>query len=335
MLKIILNILASTPLISQSISTENPLKWSTLNPGDHVSVIAPGYGGHDGLIEKAKENISTFGFVARFPESLIDPQPLGYSNTIEYRTDHLLQELTAEGTKVIWALRGGRGSSEILQYLPEVEYLKTPPLIVGFSDATALHLLATANNWPSLHGVVLGYNKEAGDAINAETSLQDYFDILTGNVTELEYTFTPLNSAATQEDYSLEAPVVGGNVSLIQRSIGTNTHLNTAGKVLFLEDTGEQATRLKETLVHLDRTGAFKSPKAVIWGNFDHSESEDRKYQFLREEFAERLNARGIPFIHSPDFGHGKKNNPLPFNTSATLSFNGGDEVLMKVKTNN
>ena len=72
-----------------------------------------------------------------------------------------------------------------------------------------------------------------------------------------------------------------------------------------------------ESLVHLERTNFFNCPKAVIWGNFNHAKEEDENYKFLLKMIAEKMDMYNIPLIHSEDFGHGKKNLPLPFNTPA------------------
>lgn len=46
------------------------------------------------------------GFEPAIPDDLIDPHPLNYANTEEYRANHLIQTLTDEEAKVILAIRG-------------------------------------------------------------------------------------------------------------------------------------------------------------------------------------------------------------------------------------
>lgn len=338
----------TTPLFIVSLLTSpiwhsaQATHWDSLELTDEISVIAPGNGSHDGSVEKAREVIGRFGFRGKIPDDLINPTPLCYANTTQYCATHLQQELNNPQTKVIWALRGGRGSSRILPYLENIALGNHPssvrtstPLIVGFSDITALHLWATVRGLPSLHAPVLAYNKESAHIVNEDASLQDVFDILTGKVTELEYTCTPLNQAAQQEDLVMNTSIVGGNISLIQRSIGTDTELEAKGKILFLEETGEPATKFAEVLYQLDRSHVFDSPAAVFWGNLAYDNKEHEKYQYLKNEFATLFNERGIPFFQSDNFGHGKKNSPLPFNTPAILSFENPDEVRLKIRTNN
>ena len=324
--------------ISDGYATSN-LSWRYLEKDEFIDVVTPGYGAKDGSIEKAKENIQKFGFQARIPDDLIEPHPLGYSNTKEYRANHLKSVLESEDSKIIWALRGGRGSSFVLPYLKNLTPSQ-PKLIVGYSDATALHLWAAKREWPSLHGVVLGYNKDAKDAVNKDTSLEDVMDILTGKTREVHYKLTPLNKTAKLQETDICSSVVGGNLSLIQRSIGTDTSLDARDKILFLEDVGEVATKAYEMFNHLDRAGIFEKIKCLFLGNFTSDFQNDdkdnlEKYNLLTEEIKELMDLRNIPVIASDNFGHGLYNHPLPFNTPAVLKFNHQfEEATLSIQTN-
>lgn len=323
-------------LMVLSCSASN-IRWTTLEKGDFVDVIAPGYGSQEDSIETAKNNIQKFGLSARIPEDLIEPQALGYSNTEQYRVNHLKQVLGSQEAKVIWALRGGRGTSTLLRYLKGWEPMSPPKLIVGFSDITGLHLLATQRGWPSLHAIVLGYNQDANPKVNSKASVEDVMDILMGRVQEVEYGVSPLNKQARSEDFSsIKGCVVGGNLSLIQRSIGTDTALNPSGKILFLEDVGEAPTRTYETLTHLERAGLFTGIKALLFGNFTAGlSSEDvQKYDIVKGQVGEWMEEKKIPVFYSERFGHGDYNYPLPFNTPASLRCLNADESTLKVKTN-
>ncbi len=308
-------------------------RWSFLNPGDSIHIVAPSYGAPDNYLETVCQNILNYGFKPEIPLDIIVPQPLGYSNTEFYRARHLEKVLTDDRVKVIWALQGGRGSSLLLPFLKDLPEPISPKLIVGFSDITALHLWAATRNWPSLHGIVLTYNKETWAKGNKDSSIDDVIAILKGDIQELEYELNPLNQAA-RKDLIITAPIVGGNLSLIQRSIGTETHLQTAGKILFLEDKDEAPTRLYESLNHLERAGLFESPKAIILGHFTIEDPDIDKYKIVQHVFAEKMDKLNIPVIHSINFGHGDKNYPLPFHTAAALGL-GPHEITLKVKTNN
>ena len=321
--------------LSESYATQN-MNWKFLEKNEFIDVVAPGYGAKDGSMEKARENIQRLGFQARIPDDFIDPQPLGYSNTEKYRADHLKSVLGSEDSKVLWALRGGRGSSPLLAYLKDLAPSQ-PKLIIGYSDITALHLWASKRKWPSLHGVVLGCNKDAGHIVNSETLLEEVANIITGETKEVSYKLIPLNKTAKRQGIDIHSSVVGGNLSVIQRSIGTETSLDARGKILFLEDVGEAATRGYEIFSHLDRAGIFEGIECLFLGNFTTSlqQQEVENYKLLTEKINDLLDSRNIPVISSDKFGHGPYNYPLPLNTSAILRFDNSDETILHIKTNN
>ncbi|MBW8309265.1 MAG: LD-carboxypeptidase [Candidatus Paracaedibacteraceae bacterium] len=213
-------------------------RWSFLTEGDSIHIVAPAYGAPNNYLETVRQNILKYGFKPEIPIDISVPQPLGYSNTDFYRANHLKKVLTDDKVKVIWALQGGRGSSLLLPFLKDLSQSISPKLIVGFSDITALHLWAATRNWPSLHGIVLTYNRETWTKGNKDSSMDDIMAILKEDRQEVDYKLEPLNQTS-RKDLTITGPVVGGNLSLIQRSIGTDAHLQTAGKILFLEDKDE------------------------------------------------------------------------------------------------
>lgn len=314
-------------------AVDSTVRWEYLNEGDGIHVIATSSAPTKGSLEKVSVFLTGQKFKPIVPTDLVaEGQPFSRANTIEYRTDHFLKTLNSD-EKCIWSMRGGRGSSEIFAdpLFLDPEIFKTfrnlpPKLFIGFSDFTAIHLLAAKLSWPSLHGVVLNFNKEMEGVVNAGTSLDLYFKILRGEVRELKYDLIPSNEFA--KDALLDSSIIGGNLSLLQRSVGTLLYPNTKGNILFIEDTGEVGSKLHEVLVHIERAGLFDNPVAVIWGNFqsdDVTGIADAKSLFLQ-----RMQKRNIPVFSSDDFGHGINNWPLPFGTPAKIE-PGGKLI---VKTN-
>lgn len=211
-------------------------------------------------------------------------------------------------------MRGGRGSSSLFAERIDqfTELAKTPKLFIGFSDITAIHLyVGTMLGWPSLHW---GYNQK-------DSFFEEIIPILKGDVRELHYKLKPVNACAENIQLIDNTIVVGGNASLIQRSIGTDTMPDTADKILFMEDIEEAPTRINEMFIHFDRAGLLKGPKAIILGDFisDLDETDREGYQIVEEMFAKQMDDRSIPLFQSNDFGHGPVNRPLFFNTPTKI----------------
>ena len=213
-------------------------------------------------------------------------------------------------------MRGGRGSSSLFaEGLDKFTSLaQTPKLFMGFSDITAIHLYVnTVLGCPSLHW---GYNQNQKDSF-----FEEIIPILKGVVRDLHYKLKPVNACAKKVQSIDNTSIVGGNASLVQRSIGTDTMLDTTDKILFMEDIEEAPTRINELFTHFDRAGLFKKPKAIILGDFisDLDDADKEGYQILEEMFAEQMDDRSIPLFQSNDFGHGPINRPLFLGTPTKI----------------
>lgn len=321
-------------VISAYASTTS-FEWEPLIEGGKIHIVAPSYGSEDTKthLKTAIAYIEKNGFVAEAPDDLIIPQPLGYANTREFRRQHLRDVFFSETVEVVWAIRGGRGASSITMALENLPVPVKPKRILGFSDTTALHLLAAKWGWPSLHCPVLAYHQDGAHAVNKQTSLRPIFDILTGKTQEVSYQLTPLNRIAQEYEGTIDSQVRGGNASLIQRKLGTPLHLKTESKILFLEDTGEVGTKFAEIMTHFQDTGLFKGVDAVILGDFEEglTEAQPSDLMIAKQEFLDDMTDLKIPVLESTEFGHGDVNHPLPFGTPAHLEFQGPDKVNLRV----
>lgn len=310
--------------------------WTFLEEGDPIRVVAPGFGKKENL-DNSATIIRSLGFTPDILDDLIETQRFGFANTDSYRIKDLAEALTSEERGAVWGVRGGRGSSKIVHKLSaSTDFRPAQRLFIGFSDLTAVHLLLNVKfDRPSLHAPVLAFNansKNTGVDVNNETCLEDIVPILLGKQKTVDYTFTPLNNVKVEGDY-LDGSIIGGNASLIQRSIGTSIQPLTEGKFLFLEDVGEDATRLFEMATQLEEAGLLTKPKAVLLGSFS-STKVDAEIQDALGEIAERLGDNGIPVFQSDFHGHGPKNFPLPLNTPAFINTNGSEEAKIRIRTN-
>lgn len=321
--------------LASAYASSTTLEWEPLKEGGKVHIVAPSSGpeGTEAYLNASITFLKENGFVAETLNDLIILQSLGYANTLAYRQKHLNDVLFAENVDVVWALRGGRGASKVIMPLEELSAPSKLKLILGFSDTTAVHLLAAKWEWPSLHCPVLAYHQDGAHTVNKQTSLQPVFDILSGKTQEVNYTLNPLNSIAQEYQGTISSQIRGGNASVIQRSIGTPTHLKTSQRILFLEDIGEPATKFLEIMTQFQRARFFKEVEAIILGDFESGLTGDQPsaLSVAKKEFLENMTVLRIPVLESPDFGHGDLNYPLPFGTPAQLDFQGTKEVKLRV----
>jgi muramoyltetrapeptide carboxypeptidase len=119
-------------------------------------------------------------------------------------------------------------------------------------------------------------------------------------------------------------PLVGGNLSLIVTMLGTPYEIDLKGKVLFLEEVGEEPYRVDRMLTHLWMTGRLSKLAGLVIGKFTNCVPKkiDPEYptSFTVEEILrERIVPLGIPAISGAMIGHIKNKLTMPIGVHATV----------------
>ncbi len=289
--------------------------WSFLKAGDVVDIIAPASHSPVHKLEKGCEWIRSLGLIPRVPEDLLDPQ-IFFSAPLETQLRHLTSALHSD-SKAIWCLRGGYGSMRLVPHLKKMKPT-TPKAFLGFSDITALHLFLNQEwKWPTLHSRVLSQmDPQYGESPDRRELVNLLFGrspgvILTGLI--------PMNAAALNESV-VSGEITGGNLRIVQTSLGLPWQCRTKNKIVFLEDVDERGYSIDRMLEQLIGAGLLdQHPRAVVFGDFTGSKEKDGKDHslFALESFARRVHYpvfRGVPAGHGTELNH-----TIPFNTRATL----------------
>jgi muramoyltetrapeptide carboxypeptidase len=115
-----------------------------------------------------------------------------------------------------------------------------------------------------------------------------------------------------------EGPLLGGNLSVLSRLLGTSFLPQAQGAILLLEDTGERPYRLDRIWTHLALMGLFGRVAGIVLGEFIACEEKDADYSsadVLRELAA----ATGLPCAAGFPIGHGAVNEPVPLGARVRL----------------
>ncbi|MDR2075253.1 MAG: LD-carboxypeptidase [Holosporales bacterium] len=222
-----------------------------------------------------------------------------------------IKKSTSENT-IIWAARGGYGSYCLVESLPQ-SFSHKQCVIIGYSDVTTL-LLYTAQKygWKNIHGAVL---KEWLDK-DKRSNIQSVVDYLNGTKMPIIDDIIPLNKKA-ETTAVIKATLTGGNMALLDSSIGTIWEVKTNGKILLVEDCHETPQRLYRTLVHMKQAGILKGCVAIIFGEFIcYNEADNAFVDAALKNFAHEI---AIPVYKSNKFGHGSINVPFVFNVPYKL----------------
>ncbi len=288
--------------------------WSHLEKGDYVDVVAPASPCPRENLEAGCRWIESVGLIPRYPRDIIKGDVF-FATTLKEQLE-FMKEAVYSDSRALWSLRGGYGSMRLIPYMEKWKAPKHPKFFMGFSDVTALHLFFTQNwGWSTLHG----RNVSAMSTEKKSKDRKEIQDMLFGKKEELIFpNLKPLNELA-QKNKTISGKITGGNLKLLQTSIGTSWELEAKGKILFLEDIGERGYAVDRMLEQLWQAKIIhKGLKALVLGDFIEGEEKDGRdlTGLALRRFAEKA---PFPVLRGMKAGHGDVNFTVPFNTRATL----------------
>lgn len=287
-----------------------------LQEGDVVDVIAPASHSPMDRMEDGLKWLREVGLTPRVPKDIIK-NDVFFAAPLEIQLKHLKDALYSD-SKAIWCLRGGYGSMRLIPHLLKLKPPKHPKLFIGFSDITSLHLFFTQHwNWPTIHGRTIS---QLSPALKNTADRKFLRDVIFGKETERTFKrLTPLNEAAKKEK-TISGVLTGGNLRILQSSLGTSWELNAKNKILFIEDVAERGYSIDRMLEQMIQAKIIhKNLKAIIFGDFTEGKEKDGKdlTNFALKRFAEKVS---YPVLRGLPAGHGHKlNYPIPFHTKSIL----------------
>jgi muramoyltetrapeptide carboxypeptidase len=276
-----------------------------LRPGDRVAVIAPASG-----FERAAFDAGLALIRSRYrPEhdSAVFERRRYLAGSDARRLAELTAALTEPAIRAVFCARGGYGATRLLSRLGAAAP-GPPKLLIGFSDITALHLWLQSQGRASIHGPVL---TQLG-RLPAE-SPERLFALLESSAPS-----APLTGTDSYVGGVAEGPLLGGNLSVFSRLLGTPFMPVLDGAILLLEDQGERPYRLDRIWTHLHQAGVFARVRGIALGNFTACEEPGAAYtsaDVLRELAAEA----GVPCAAGFPVGHGDVNEPVPLGVRVRL----------------
>jgi len=309
------------------LGERNKKTWELLAKGDIVDVVAPGFRCSEEELDGAHSFLMSLGLTPRVPKNLFRGHTL-FSNTDEVRMRHLAEALKAPDSKAVWCIRGGYGS---LRLLPHLKKLRTPQrakAFLGYSDITSIHLFLNQFwGWSTLHSPVLD---RFGGGRAKPLEVKEVKDVLFGRIRSQEFLkLKPLNEAAKKRRV-VRSSVLGGNLAVLQSSLGTPFQMRLRNRILFLEDIGERPHRLDRMLTQLEQTHVLKGVQAIVFGDLVLGDEGERRKLWAEvvHRFAKEQN---FPIFRGIKAGHGPVQRILPLNTPATLR--GGLEGALSVES--
>ncbi len=228
-----------------------------LQTGNTVALVAPGRKPEEAVIRQAEAIIRSWGLSVVFGKNLFNNSHSYLAGTDDERLYDLQTALDDPSVKAIICVRGGYGTTRILDRLDFTTFQKKPKWICGFSDITALHLKLQSLGIQSMHSTMpVLFTKP-----DAHTSVESLRNTLFGNTTTLTGTGSAHNKTGTQQ-----GELIGGNLSLIVDSLGTSSEPDFDHKILIIEEVDEYVYKTDRMLMQLKRAGKLKNLAGLVVG---------------------------------------------------------------------
>jgi muramoyltetrapeptide carboxypeptidase len=297
--------------------------WSTcalpskLRPGDTVAVPAPA---GPVLPEAARRGLEILaGRYRVLVDEAIYVRTGFLAGSDDRRADELNRYLRDPEVRAIIPARGGYGVMRILDRLDDDALRRDPKPIVGFSDLTALGAwcMRSAQVRP-IHGPMVN---QIG-RLPAE-DVEHLFGVLEE---PKRFGVWPESfaRAGARGGGTVEGRIVGGNLEMLTRLLGTPWAMDLGATIVVLEDVGERPYRVDRMLTQLKHASSLDGVRAIALGAFLGCEEQDGSPPSVAEVIEERLVTFDIPAIAGLPVGHGDRNRAFSLGARCAVDLGSG-----------
>ncbi|OFZ04184.1 MAG: hypothetical protein A2070_03470 [Bdellovibrionales bacterium GWC1_52_8] len=284
-----------------------------------------------------------------------------FAGTDEERAKAFFEYAMDPGLRAIWYARGGYGAGRLLSHLDRLTKMHgLPPrkLLLGFSDATAMHeYVKNRWGWHTLHSPMPGLRSFC--ALKS-SEWQAILGFLRGEKITNPWGPKPLKFQDGAPSRDVVGELVGGNLTVVTSLVGTPYAVDARGKIVFFEDVDEALYRIDRMVQQLLDSKALEGAKAIVLGNFLSCRDpvplvlgvkptaknmmrmirSPKKNELVRlrkrlvadkaiREIFERLGRElKIPVAYGLPVGHGPEKTPLPLGAKYRLGRDGALTLL-------
>jgi len=304
------------------------IKPKALKLGDTIGIIAPASPTTDERVIKAQERLIQMGFKVKMGKSPYERY--GYlSGTDVVRAEDINTMFKDKEVDGIICIRGGYGTPRILQLLDYQAIKDNPKIFVGYSDITALHIAFT-----QIAGLVTYHGPMV-----ASDMIGDFSDFSKDNLFRAIMNTEPMGKISNPEGEEIttinggiaEGTIIGGNLSLIADTIGTPYEIDVKGKILFIEEVGEEPYNIDRMLNQLRLSGKLQEANGIILGDFNDCESKKHDENLTLEQVInDQIKPIGKPTIYNLQAGHCNPMVTLPLGVKARLDADKKELIILE-----
>lgn len=124
---------------------------------------------------------------------------------------------------------------------------------------------------------------------------------------------------------------VGGNLVLLSHILGSSSEVDFQGKILFIEEVGEQLYNIDRMMVQLKRSGKLKGLAGIVLGSF--TEMGDLPFGKTVEEIVlDHTQQENYPVVSGFPFGHDDVNLPIVMGLTYKLEVTSSHGYLIPIQ---
>ncbi|REB07986.1 LD-carboxypeptidase [Sporosarcina sp. BI001-red] len=285
-----------------------------LKVGDTIGIVAPASPPNQESLTRSFAFLESLGLNWKLGKHVKDVN--GYlAGTDDDRLADLEEMFADPEIAGIICAGGGYGSARYADRLDYQLIQENPKVFWGFSDITFLHTaIANYTDLITFHGPMLAscVGKETFHELSAKMFRQLFEPM------ELHYS-EAISPLETLSPGVASGELTGGNLSLLASSIGTKFEINTKGKILLIEDVGEEPYRVDNLLNQLRLAGKFSDAAGIVIGDFAKAEPNKQPSLTLDEVLRHYTADLGKPVVSGFKIGHCEPHFAVPLGTKAQL----------------
>jgi muramoyltetrapeptide carboxypeptidase len=320
-------VLAATPSPLEAQSPSPLVIPPYLRPGDMIGITCPAGDITAKEILPAVQLIQSWGFRIKVGDT-VGKKDFIFGGTDAERAADFQQMVNDPELSAILCARGGYGAVHIIDRIDFSALAQRPKWIIGFSDITVILChLHTNGNLASIHSKMC--NSFPDDWSKAEPVQADCILSIRRALSGERMQYKAVAHVRNRSGRA-EGPLVGGNLKTIETLAGTRSDIDTAGKILFVEDTGEYLYSIDRMFWHLQRTGKLDRLAGLVVGGFK-VKPDDPGEEFgssVYDIVAARVNRYTYPVCFDFPVGHQKDNFALKYGIPHLLDVREGEVSL-------
>ncbi len=298
-----------------------------LKTGDTIAIVAPSgiLNNRNDEIQRAIALLKSWGLHTIVGKHVFSKDN-HFAGTDDERCEDFQNAIDNPKVKAIWCARGGYGTVRILDKLDYTKLKEQPKWLIGYSDITALHNQFHNLGLESIHALMCVSLTE--DNTNLEQTIATFKAAIFGNSLSYTLTGSKYNRTGTST-----GQLVGGNLTVLHTMLGSNTSIDTSGKILFFEEIGEYEYHIDRMLQSLKRAGYFNNCKGVIVGDITKVRKNTTPWgKPVEQLILDALSEYDFPIAFNMPAGHEDDNRAMIFGRMIELRVEKDKSIIDFVK---